>query len=193
MRCLYHCVVVIPLLCFLLSNFHGLGDLTTNGCVICIQSSSVSLSRRKASAAKGGGLTPQPFETTSSNPLRLLNREVHLEHPDYPAFGKLGLKWGAVPSITSEGRVCDCVGTGRLATFFSCFELFGGILEDKSSLHQLSGPVGLFRLAFAFFLVLSVRPRVIPSASVCLCLCCCGCCCGSAAPASVGRMVKTLR
>eukprot|EP00904_Undaria_pinnatifida_P005299 jgi/Undpi1/189/HiC_scaffold_1.g00186.m1 len=28
-------------------------------------------------------------------------REVPLVHPDYPEFGKLGLKWGAVPSITN--------------------------------------------------------------------------------------------
>lgn len=35
-------------------------------------------------------------------------REVPLEHPDYPEFAKLGLKWGAVPSTTSE-RAWLCV------------------------------------------------------------------------------------
>ena len=29
-------------------------------------------------------------------------REVPMEHPNYPAFGKLGLKWAAVPAICSE-------------------------------------------------------------------------------------------
>lgn len=38
------------------------------------------------------------------SPWFYLRREVPLEHPNYPAFAKLGLKWGAVPSITSENK-----------------------------------------------------------------------------------------
>ena len=30
------------------------------------------------------------------------HREVRLEHPKFPLFAKLGLRWFAVPTITSE-------------------------------------------------------------------------------------------
>ena len=45
---------------------------------------------------------PPPRHAPSFPRSPTLFREVPLEHPDYPEFAKLGLKWGAVPSITSE-------------------------------------------------------------------------------------------
>ena len=42
---------------------------------------------------------------TSQHRNKQPSREVPLEHPHHPEFAKLGLKWGAVPSITSEFRL----------------------------------------------------------------------------------------
>jgi len=50
-----------------------------------------------------------------------LDREVPLEHPDYPDFGKLGLKWGAVPSITSESQHSSAQEEGVSLTVLAYF------------------------------------------------------------------------
>lgn len=50
----------------------------------------------------------------------LFAREVLLEHPKYPEFAKLGLKWGAVPSITSE-CACACMRTLKASTTCGIF------------------------------------------------------------------------
>lgn len=75
-----------------------------------------------------------------------------MEHPNYPAFAKLGLKWGAVPSITSEYSSLCTARDGRV-----CFPIRCSLLRrpGSSTVRGCLGcsmhPIVLSRSAVSFY------------------------------------------